>query len=518
MKTICIKVLTGIIVMASVLVADFGSPGIVGYDTLELWQMDSITTNSASARLNGSTVDNTLWFMLNDGNGSSPTLGELVDGPTADFGKAISFAANAPLEHEDVPNIYAVTRTSDSWKDYEYVKTEMWIKFNETGRLEFISMTDSWRIYAGGNKLTFICYFSDDTSSMLQIDMDAYDYTTQWHYLTASFDVDGSQQLTMKSFDENFDQSVSASNGNKTLRETNGQIYLAADRTLRRSFNGAIDCVRISRPDAEKPDFLSPLVDNGATQALHHLDEIAGSIILDDNSAQMRAAKNMSVIATPQIVEQGDYPNDNPDFAGCAELDGISDYFSGSTSYGIDTSNFRVQSWVKLNPGWTDIAGKLCWIANYDPVFRLYLSNAASGPTLVFVVWDSAGTAVVLTAPCGELTDWTHVAGEFYNGEINVYMNGKKIATANAAETTAQAPSTYPLRIGCNSPSALARLFWGKMDDFRLSKAVAECGDLGYLDADINRDCIVDIQDLRLMVIDWLKCTLESDPDCIVLN
>ncbi|MFI4911210.1 MAG: LamG-like jellyroll fold domain-containing protein [Sedimentisphaeraceae bacterium JB056] len=518
MKKICTKVFVGIVVLSSVLMADFSSPGIVNYDTLELWQMESIVRNSASSRLEGSTVDNTLWFMLMDGSGNSSTIGELVSGPSADFGNAVSFAANAPLDDTQVPNVYAGTRTSDSWKDYEYVKVEMWVKFNETGRLEFISMTDSWRLYMGGNKLTFICYFSDGTNSLLQVDMGSYDYTSQWHYITAGLDVDGSQQLTITSFDESFDQSTSAVNAGKTLTSTNGYIYLAADRTLRRSFNGAIDNVRISRPDAEEPDFLSPLVDNGATQALFHLDEIAEGITPDDNSAQMRTAKDMSVIGTPEIVEDGDYPNDNPDFAGCVSLDGMTDYFSGTTSYGMDTSNFKVESWVKLNPGWTDITNKLCWIANYDTVFRLYLQNASTGPIMVFVVWDSAGTAVILSTPCGALTDWTHLAGEFNNGVISLYINGIKTATINAAQTSAQAPSTNPLRIGCNSPSALSRVFWGEMDDFRFGKAVAECGDMGYIDADINRDCIVDIEDLSLMVTDWLKCTLESDPSCIVLN
>ncbi|MFH1615003.1 MAG: hypothetical protein ABIG61_07955 [Planctomycetota bacterium] len=43
---------------------------------------------------------------------------------------------------------------------------------------------------------------------------------------------------------------------------------------------------------------------------------------------------------------------------------------------------------------------------------------------------------------------------------------------------------------------------------------VLECGDWGYSEVDINRDCYVNLADLAIFVNDWLECTDLTNPDC----
>ena len=41
-----------------------------------------------------------------------------------------------------------------------------------------------------------------------------------------------------------------------------------------------------------------------------------------------------------------------------------------------------------------------------------------------------------------------------------------------------------------------------------------ECGVWHYLQADINKDCIVDVQDLAIIASNWLSCTQPDIPEC----
>ena len=59
----------------------------------------------------------------------------------------------------------------------------------------------------------------------------------------------------------------------------------------------------------------------------------------------------------------------------------------------------------------------------------------------------------------------------------------------------------------------------GKSDDaveFRRFKVGHEdgCGIWGYLSADLDVDCDVDLADLSEFVLEWLYCTEVGDPGC----
>jgi hypothetical protein len=45
-----------------------------------------------------------------------------------------------------------------------------------------------------------------------------------------------------------------------------------------------------------------------------------------------------------------------------------------------------------------------------------------------------------------------------------------------------------------------------------------KCGDMGYRDADLNRDCVVDFVDLAIFANDWLKCTDPQGLNCSAAN
>ncbi|MFI4912052.1 MAG: LamG-like jellyroll fold domain-containing protein [Sedimentisphaeraceae bacterium JB056] len=226
--------------------ADYSDPGIMDYRTLDMWQMDSIVRDASQSKLESESTNSNMIFILKDDQGNdSPSIGSLISGPAGSFDDAISFAANATCGDNDRPNIWGKTRTTSAWSDNRYVKVEMWLKFGDFDSLQFVAMTDSWRIWTQGTLLRYTLYF-DDTTSSGNLDVSINGHLNEWLYVTAVFDQDGNQTLSVVSADGLFDQSSSATHTSKLLKETDGYIYIASEKGVRRAFNGAMDCLRIS--------------------------------------------------------------------------------------------------------------------------------------------------------------------------------------------------------------------------------------------------------------------------------
>ncbi|MFH1616946.1 MAG: hypothetical protein ABIG61_17910, partial [Planctomycetota bacterium] len=41
------------------------------------------------------------------------------------------------------------------------------------------------------------------------------------------------------------------------------------------------------------------------------------------------------------------------------------------------------------------------------------------------------------------------------------------------------------------------------------------CGDEGWYEADLNKDCQVDFKDFSVVALNWMQCSNPTDPNCI---
>ncbi|MFH1615001.1 MAG: hypothetical protein ABIG61_07945 [Planctomycetota bacterium] len=72
----------------------------------------------------------------------------------------------------------------------------------------------------------------------------------------------------------------------------------------------------------------------------------------------------------------------------------------------------------------------------------------------------------------------------------------------------------YFLYLSNDSPSALKTGAHDGTYMGALPVLVLECGDWGYSEVDINRDCYVNLADLAIFVSKWLECTDLTNPEC----
>jgi hypothetical protein len=498
--------------------ADFDGPGVLTPKSIELWQMDTIVANSTSTRLQGESGDNNLWFMLYDNtNNTSPTLGSTVAGPSVDFGQAMSFADNSTRGDNDKPNIWAKTRTGGAWNNWAYFKLEMWVKYNDFDGLQFVAMTDSWRIWTQGSVIRFTSYFSDGSNSGNR-DVNVAGYMGQWLYVTAEFDENGHNSLTVQSFDGTFNNTAEADFVGKTLKSTSGYITLASENGARRSFNGAMDCLHITRPDIVL-DFEMPAEDTTVgTVGLWHFDQETASVTPDDNSLDIYGRDNpLTLVNAATLVTPSDYPAGNSDFADCLELDGMGAYAKSDTPLQFDTSLFNIEFWLKANPGIlpgaaNQLTGPL-WLTAANSTFKIFAQVSADAVNLQYYVYSGDYYIKQNISTDGE---WHHYKFSYDNGVMEMFEDGILLGTNNTGLTSIDAPVS-DLFIGADG--GVRRYFWGWIDEFRIyGNTTAECGDLGYLASDINKDCYVGIADLKMMLEQWLKCTEEGVTGCDSLN
>ncbi len=520
MKNVIMLSMFAAVLAASVCVADYSSPGGMNGRTVELWQMDVITTNPTSSRINGVSADNNLWFMFyNNVGAQSSTLGKLVPGV---FGNAVSFDVNASVVGLDAttpkPNLYARTRTNLAWQNWPYVKVEGWVKFDVfTGQQFIVSTATAWRVQSNGTNLVFGLWFSDGTNSGNNESISIAGRTNEWLYFTGSFTEDGQLNFSVKNADGSFNQSVSESWPGKTLNTTSGIIFLASDGGARRAFSGEIDSLRVSRPDVVL-DIDSPREDTPkGTYGLWHFDEQTGGVTPDDNSNDLFGRDYpLTMTQGATLVTPDVYPAGNPAFGTALELDGMGGYVSNATFPTVDTSLFNIEFWLKLNPSNLPGPGQVIvtpqWIID-GGTLRVYLQVTETNVVLRYMINN---TLYQLNPVISIDGGWNHYRLSFDNGTMRVYENDGVIGTLVTGLTTMMAPSGA-LRIG--SYTGTQRYLWGWLDEVRIyGNTTAVCGDFGYLPADINKDCYVNIADLKLLVANWLDCTFEGDANCDSLN
>jgi hypothetical protein len=499
-----------LLLMSALVMAVYEAPLEDEPQTMALWNMDSTATLS-----DGKVIvfdQDTNWTRSNrhltmyDGDTSNGWGVTLVDS-MAGFGKAGQF---------DGVNDYG--RSFTPMPITEEFKIEFWVKPDSSkGDLNWVAeIPQSWRIYIDTNATRMKMFVKDangDWSSQLTIAITP----DAWSHITAGFE-NGVAYLG-KDFSTQYAQTTLPTSAIFDAGASN-YLYVGCMGGTQRFLKGQIDDVRLSNPNAEIPDWMTVYEDTVVgTYGLYHFDEFNGSIIEDDNSADInRNPLDLTAYGSPELVSDGDYPKGIADFGSSMSFDGISDYFRCEVMppYDIDTSNFRIEVWVKMNPDWYTISGGLFWIAAQDSMFRVYLesmSGTVGSTRLRFYVWPSDGQEAVLTnAGVGELAGWNHIACEFNNGVAKSYLNNVEIASSTLTPTAQVA--SQKLVVGSYDGSS--RMFWGQMDELRISSAVMpepQCGDFGYLAADLDKNCVVDIADLKILLEDWLKCTAD-EPGC----
>jgi hypothetical protein len=265
---------------------------------------------------------------------------------------------------------------------------------------------------------------------------------------------------------------------------------------------GKIDELRLSQATQINTDFLSPYDDTlKGTVGLWHMDSAVGSSVSDDDSVALTPRGNdMDYVGPVQLVSPSAYPAGNSQFANAAQFNGYSSYLEAGQITGFDQDNVRVECWAKLH------------LANLDPL-RIYV-NMSAGKFYFNVVPIKTNNLAAPKVACEvpDLIDnWVHLAVEYLKSTdtMKLFVNGRLCSTYVALTEGSGLRNLSQKRIGTYSPTSY--VFWGWIDDFRITNAVMPelvCGDLGYVPADLNEDCFVDIVDLEILVSDWLESTM----------
>jgi hypothetical protein len=494
-----------LLVLTAVIIAAYESPLSDTAKTMALWNMDSTGTLSDGKVIVFDQDEN--WSRTNrhltlyDGDADNGYGANLVSSQSG-FSQALQF---------DGVNDYA--KSFIRFPINASFKLELWLKQDSSKTdLNWIAeVPDVWRVYIDTDGTRINLYVKDANGNWSAnirkaITADA------WNHITVGFD-DGVSYLSVDGTTQYGELTLPTNDMYKAGQED--YVWLGCRSNGDRFFKGLMDDVRLTDPDGTVPEWATAYEDTvTGTYALYHFDEFVGSVVEDDTSVDMnRTPLDLAVHGSPELVSD-DYPKGDPAFGSSVSFDGMTDYFmvQPAPPYGIDTSNFRIEAWVKMNPDWYTVSGGLYWIIGYDSMFRVYLESqngTVSGTRLRFFVWGSDGNAVLINAAVGELVGWNHIACEFKDGVGTSYVNGAQVGT-NTLTAEAQQGSHY-IRVGSYDGSS--RMFWGQMDELRISSAEMpdpQCGDYGYLESDLNKDCIVGIEDLKMILADWLKCTADE--------
>lgn len=502
MKNLIILVL---ITVAGLVFADYSSPKKDTYQTLGLWDFEGSRTLSDGKVIvedqdyAPTTLDREdRHLTMNDGD-SANGWGFTPVSSMSGFGKAVELDGVNDSIRSFVP--------FEAIQNFEF---EVWVNVTpKAGNVWIADMPGVWWLVMDTDctRINFDIWASDGTSHRIR---KAINPAVGWQHIkvgyvngTAYMDILGGQNGTLDI--------------NKTIQRLNWNLYMRIGARDNNTgfFDGIMDDIRWSNPTAPAPpvDYAAVHTDTvRGTFGLYHFDEMISGVIEDDNTNESRFDNDLIAYGDPEVATDGTYPNDDLSFGNSISLNGVSDFLSGGSVESLDLGNFRFETWVKMDHGSLpeSMPGGLFFIGMQYP-FRLYVeNNATRGRVLKWIIWDSNGNPSILTVPSGPLTDWTHLAGDFYNGTAKIFINGvERIAMPLA--TAAADVVRDPLRVG--TFDLQSRFFWGRIDEMRISSAVMpgpQCGDNGYLEADINLDCYVDIDDLRIMASDWLKCTLNN--------
>jgi hypothetical protein len=288
-----------------------------------------------------------------------------------------------------------------------------------------------------------------------------------------------------------------------------------------RFYTGLLDDIHFKDLDSEKPAYLGTYEDTPTLHGLWKMDDLKNIedeiYVLDyDPNNLHRTYGNLKLVTgaqgKPQLAITDNYPNDDAAFGKCVEFKGYGDHLEAESlqkDLGIDKNNFRVECWFKLG-GAVNGTGNVYTVFSNNNGYKLYARDLVAPSEDVLrlelrVTDDStSGVSDVKTFYINayDETVWNHVAAEFSGGQYRLYLNDSLVNSGDIPGSGILRTSTESFMVG--SEPGGANSFWGYIDEVRVSPVSLECGMLGYPESDINKDCYVDIIDLRMMLDNWL--------------
>ena len=526
----CKRFLTCILILAVTSTLIKAAASVDDYQAIGLWHMDSIVSTGGQYD-NGPIVEddtsvssragNVLTLGLRSAGGSAaeylPTL------VTGQYGNALSFDGG------DMAYNYS------GWANYDSVKVEVDFKPGTpvANGVEYVcDVTNSWILQLAWNssggygKMIFTVYDADGTYFSANSNwVPASTLQNQWNHAVALCDAEGNVSVSIEGAPASPGGAVSGAINTVIKDCHHPTIYVGGRYSNNTSFTGIIDELKISIPTMEVPEFTLPYVDDYNTFLLLHCDEVLEQSprrTPDDDSFNpgrgLDPERNLDGILQPDSVAGDDYtgpalvdsfgPDPNEGFAKCFEFNGYKSIkvqgIDANDEFGIPNDNFRVELWAvhdaeKLNDGYE------YYFFHQPSRLRFSLRDLNGSWGIRFVTWTaSTGAATVLDVSVADATVWHHYAFEFYQGVMSTYIDGVLAGQVTAVDTSV-ASAIRALYIG--SDSSLAHKIIGRVDEFKISRAVPEdpeCGAWGYSPADINQDCYVDDLDIAEMAQQWL--------------
>ena len=182
-----------------------------------------------------------------------------------------------------------------------------------------------------------------------------------------------------------------------------------------------------------------------------------------------------------------------------------------------------LSSWVKTNASGAIFSFRDSVNGTYS-CFEIEQGNDGLAGALRYGQWDGSTWQEITTARTINDNQWHHVAMTYDQGNVVLYIDG--LDHDHGTLTNNENSSVVDeLLIGSNQWQTF--IYEGMLDDIQLynfAMMKAQIADLyletedficiGEVDYDLNDDCIVDIQDLSLIITQWLACNQYGSTKC----
>ena len=174
----------------------------------------------------------------------------------------------------------------------------------------------------------------------------------------------------------------------------------------------------------------------------------------------------------------------------------------------IPTDAVTVEAWVYPQ----DLSGWRLVGTNWDSPPGAYHLGVSGGYPQFEINTDQDGIAFVLAEMSLEIGEWSHLAGTYDSNlnQVKLYVNGVEVASREHSGKLAD--NDFDVVIGSKNNH---RYKWnGLIDEVRISSIARQPEELSpnlakptmtYLKEDVNRDGVVDLQDLMLVAADLTK-------------
>ena len=256
---------------------------------------------------------------------------------------------------------------------------------------------------------------------------------------------------------------------------------------------------------------LDPLEDDAETIALLHMDTStvvdANDFVPDDDSANPGRDNDLGLGVLPGTTAPDLTTGDGGVWGEALEFSGDMAVIPGTPWLGatneIDT--VKVDLWIRPT-GLSTPQGTLVGVPD---VWEIYLDGR-----VYFRIWDADDNVVPLQGEGTIPNTWWHVVASYAGGQMTLTLNGQNNSRAAPLWKRADGMITVGNRAGAAGPNP----YRGLVDELKISVPQLKCGDWGYHQADVNKDCYVNLEDFSLLTEGWSACTDPCDPfNCVII-